>query len=234
MFFFSIVSHNQSNLSYDLVISLLSSQSVVVHYIENDPMSTLIDIDDSNLIKFQNKKPKGFVENHNFAYRRLNLKNNDIFVICNPDISYVVTEFKKFLLLEKKLSNEVATIRIVDNNGDAEDNIREKLNITNFFKRLLFRKSSKYLSNNYWFAGMFVFCRSDVFNKLNGFDESFFLYCEDADFCYRARSLSIKLNVYKEISFIHNARRDSKRKPKYFYLHVKSLIKLWYKHGLFH
>ena len=234
MFFFSIVSHNQSNLSYDLVISLLSSQSVVVHYIENDPMSTLIDIDDSNLIKFQNKKPKGFGENHNFAYRRLNLKNNDIFVICNPDISYVDTEFKKFLLLEKTLSYELATLRIIDNNGKVEDNVREKLNIINIFKRLLFREKYNYPCNNFWFAGMFLFCRSYVFKNLNGFDESFFLYCEDTDICYRARVLHIDLIFHKDISFIHSARRDSKRKLKYFFLHVKSLIKFWIKHGLFH
>ena len=58
MFFFSIVSHGQSGLSYDLINSLLSYQSVVIHYIENDPMSSLIDIEDNNLIKYHNKIKK--------------------------------------------------------------------------------------------------------------------------------------------------------------------------------
>ena len=98
----------------------------------------------------------------------------------------------------------------------------------------MFRSNYNCPSINYWFAGMFLFCRSYVFKKLNGFDESFFLYCEDTDICYRASDLNIDLNVYQDISFIHSARRDSKRKPKYFYLHLKSILKLWYKYGLFH
>ena len=232
--YFSIISHKQSLLAYSLVETLLSYRSIKVHYIENDPHSPLIELDHENLVKHHNDIIKGFGENHNFAFSHLNLNDNDVFVICNPDISFKNNEIKNFLAICSNLQNELSTTVIKDSFGNFQDNVRSKLNLFNLLSRYLFRANPNISENNFWFAGMFLFCRSDVFKKLNGFDESFFLYCEDADICYRARSLSIKLNVYKEISFIHNARRDSKRKPKYFYLHVKSLIKLWYKHGLFH
>ena len=233
--YISIVSHNQSSLAYDLVVSLLKNTSAVVHYIENDPHAPLINLSNANFIPHHNDDIKGFGENHNFAFKNLNTREDDIFIICNPDISFNNTELNKFTHLCNNIGNELSTIRIIDNHGYNQDNIRANLNLPNLLFRHVFRINLNITEKNFWFAGMFLFCKSKVYKKLDGFDDSFFLYCEDADICYRARRLNIKLNVYKDISFIHNARRDSKRKAKYFFLHVKSLLKFWFKYGfLFH
>lgn len=44
-----------------------------------------------------------------------------------------------------------------------------------------------------WVSGGAMFVRKDVFEKLEGFDEKFFMYFEDEDLCRRARSGGYKI-----------------------------------------
>lgn len=38
--------------------------------------------------------------------------------------------------------------------------------------------------------GSFLVCKTDLFKQLNGFDESYFMYLEDADLCRRMNQIS--------------------------------------------
>lgn len=52
-------------------------------------------------------------------------------------------------------------------------------------------------------------------SKLMGFDERFFMYGEDLDFCNRAKYLGYKIYVMKDIACIHHKRKgDYERNPK--------------------
>lgn len=229
--YISIVSHNQSSLAYDLVFSLLNNTTATIHYIENDPKASLIKISSSNIIIHHNDKIKGFGENHNFAFKNLQACEDDIFVICNPDISFNIIELKKFIHLCNHIGNELSTIRIIDNYGHTQDNIRANLNLPNLLFRHMFRTNPIITESNYWFAGMFLFCKCKTFEILRGFDERFFLYCEDADLSYRARYQGIGLKTYNSVTFVHNARRDSNKKMYFLFLHIISICKFWLKHG---
>lgn len=43
-----------------------------------------------------------------------------------------------------------------------------------------------------WVSGSVMFFSKSVWKKVKGFDESFFMYWEDADFCLKSRNLGIK------------------------------------------
>src|SRR5206468_776311 len=43
-----------------------------------------------------------------------------------------------------------------------------------------------------WLSGSCLMTRRDVFERLNGLDESFFLYWEDADYCWRVAALGLR------------------------------------------
>ena len=47
----------------------------------------------------------------------------------------------------------------------------------------------------FWATGACMFVRSDVFRKLDGFDDDFFAHMEEIDFCWRSKSLGYKIMV---------------------------------------
>ena len=51
--------------------------------------------------------------------------------------------------------------------------------------------------------GAFFLVKRDVFKKLNGFDERFFVYMEEVDFSFRAKLLGWKSIYYSEASAFH-------------------------------
>lgn len=54
-----------------------------------------------------------------------------------------------------------------------------------------------------WFLGAFMVARRQTVDDLNGFDESFFLYGEDMDLCYRARASGWRNVFFPEIKAVH-------------------------------
>ena len=65
------------------------------------------------------------------------------------------------------------------------------------------------------------------------FDERFFLYMEDLDFCRTVRNKGFKILENKNVMIIHNANRLSRNSFRYVKLHIKSLIKYFLKWGFF-
>jgi len=54
-----------------------------------------------------------------------------------------------------------------------------------------------------WITGACLMIRRDVFQDLNGFDESFFMYFEDIDICKRINESGFKVLYYPETTLIH-------------------------------
>jgi GT2 family glycosyltransferase len=54
-----------------------------------------------------------------------------------------------------------------------------------------------------WLAGSCFLTRHDLFDRLGGFDERFFLYWEDADYCRRARAIGFDVVYVPSVSVRH-------------------------------
>jgi GT2 family glycosyltransferase len=54
-----------------------------------------------------------------------------------------------------------------------------------------------------WLTGAALMVRRDVFEKVKGFDETFFVYFEDADLCRRIRELGLKVLFCPSSSVVH-------------------------------
>jgi len=55
-----------------------------------------------------------------------------------------------------------------------------------------------------WISGSVVMMRMELFQKLRGFDEDFWMYFEDVDLCRRARNIGSKIAFCRNITIEHN------------------------------
>jgi GT2 family glycosyltransferase len=54
-----------------------------------------------------------------------------------------------------------------------------------------------------WIPGAFVFIRADVFARLGGFDERFFMYYEEVDLCRRMQQAGLKIYYWPKLKAMH-------------------------------
>jgi GT2 family glycosyltransferase len=63
--------------------------------------------------------------------------------------------------------------------------------------------SPKKIEEVEWVKGALLMIRSEVYKKLNGFDEKIFMYIEDMELCYRAKLAGYKIYFYPDVSVYH-------------------------------
>lgn len=170
-------------------------------------------------------------------------------LFINPDGEFLSGDI--FQLAEKFEDEEIAVVggKILRPQGSEELSAGK---FYNFFNVLLL---SLGLEENFgvrfsadkdkfvdFVSGGFMMVRADVWKKLEGFDEKFFMYVEDMEFCYRVKKQKLKvmfspkatikhvgqassdrsfaiLNIYKGLLYFHK-----KHKGTFSYSLVKSFL----------
>lgn len=79
-------------------------------------------------------------------------------------------------------------------------------------------------------GGCFLFTRTSLFKKLNGFDEAFFVYFEDFDYSIRAAKYT-KIAYVPEIRIKHLGGYVGRKGPRHHWLFFISSIKFFKRHG---
>ena len=82
------------------------------------------------------------------------------------------------------------------------------------------------LSTPYWVNGAFMLFRASVYRGLGGFDERYFMYCEDVDICLRLQLAGFALSR-SSVKVTHAAQRSSRVNIRHLAWHVVSLLRLW-------
>lgn len=77
-----------------------------------------------------------------------------------------------------------------------------------------------------WVNGACMVIPQALWAELGGFDERYFMYCEDVDLCLRIR-LAGKRLVRAPVQVLHEGQRSSHRQWRALAWHVASLLRLW-------
>lgn len=67
-----------------------------------------------------------------------------------------------------------------------------------------------------------------VFRDIGGFDEKFYMYCEDVDLCLRLQLQGYLLMETEEATVVHEAQRASHQQWRHCMWHLASLWRLWH------
>jgi len=232
----SIVSHGHNIMINDLLNDIVACKNIdriilTQNIVENEiKIPTLL----NNKIRIiKNKKPIGFGENHNNAFK---LCTSEWFVILNPDVRLYNDPFISLINSTESDKNLLAPI-VINADGLIEDNVREFPTFVGLIKRILRISDGRVIINCNklqkvdWVAGMFMLFPSSLFRNINGFDQKFYLYCEDVDICARVWEYGGMVLCNPSVKVIHDGQRLSKKNLYYFIIHCKSMIRYFLKYN---
>jgi len=142
-------------------------------------------------------KNLGFAGGVNFGLRQAIAKKSDYVLLLNND-----TQISEPNLIKKMLSTKADIVSPL---------IKFKRNnqtLTDYGGRVdyLFARNTHYYRPGRfdYLSGVCLLIKTEVFQKIGLFNEHFFLYYEDADFCLRARQAGFKLTLAKNTSVFHS------------------------------
>lgn len=231
----SLVSHGHGAMVWRLVEQLVAcpevSHVIVTLNIPEDMPEKI----DGKVLLLENRSPKGFGANHNAAFALTNCK---FYCVINPDIELMQNPFTALMaaFVDKRVG--LVAPMILGSDGLPEDSMRHFLTPWSMVKRLLSLDSSAYSLREGdsdfspdWVAGMFMLFRSEAHAKVGGFDERYFMYCEDADICTRLWKSGCKVVGCLKASVIHRAQRASHRRFKHLSWHLRSIARYFLTHS---
>ncbi len=193
-----------------------------------------------------NDKPKGFGENNNIG---VFASCAEYVAIINPDV--VVQSGSIDRLYEYAESNKhvgVIVPQLLNPDRSVQYAVRGFISPKMLFWRLMTKgddKADNSVVNRYlckdmdydvaqpinWSIGAALFMHRDIYSSLVGFDQDYFLYMEDEDLCLRAWKKGLPVVYLPESKMIHNHLRASAKLGKRAFMHLKSMLTFFRKHG---
>jgi len=230
----SIVSHGHGAMVYRLVSQLLEcpeiSQIIVTYNIPEDvllPEDVRIDI-------IRNNSPLGLAANQNQAFC---LSSGDYFCVLNPDIVLHGNPFGRLINVMKEYGVNISAPCVTSPQGKIADSVRRFPTSLGLLGKVLHLSTGQIHYDVTaepfypdWVAGMFMIFHRELYARLGGFDERFFLYYEDVDICVRAWNLGMKILVCPAVSVEHDAQRKSHRDLRYLRWHLASMVRYFLKY----
>ena len=183
----------------------------------------------------------GFGKGHNLVLDKI---KSDFHLILNPDVSFS-TAVIPALIEELKKQRQVSFItpKVLYPNKELQFVCREHPTFLDLINRKL-KVSRKQLENNEYrnqdleksfypafIHGCFMLFKTADFKQLQGFDERYFLYMEDADLCRKIQKTNKKILYFPNVEIIHQHQKGSSKSIKLFLYHLSSAFKYFIKWG---
>ena len=222
----SIVSHGQWDLIKPLLLQLqelCKADIAAVVLTVNIPEPIALDekIFELPIKCIRNHKPLGFGQNHNQAFQHC---ATPWFLVLNPNIRLRGCPLRALLSRAKEDTGLLAP-RVVEPGEATPQPYRRLITPRELLSRRLTRHRPPAQPD--WVPGMFMLVRQQAYAELGGFDERFYMYCEDHDFCLRLQLANWKLQAEEAVVVFHEAQRLSHSSPRALRWHVASLLKTW-------
>ena len=165
-----IITYKSEKIIYDFIKKIPSSiKTIIIDNSKNNELKKDIEEKYKNISLFI-KENDGVSSALNFAVDKIKTK---YFLQISPDIEFNFEDLNKFLIFAKKKKNKFSAL------GPRFLNVNQK--------------SHKQINENLEFGkidsihGSCMFMNKESFLEIGKFDENFFLYFEETEYCYRAK-----------------------------------------------
>lgn len=164
----------------------------------------------------QNKKNYGFSKGNNIGAKKTRGK---YLMFLNSDTKVLDKGLLRMMdFLERHERIGILGGRLQNKNGSSQASAGNFYNLINVFFMLLggerlglLKFSLQKITKVDWVSGGAMMVRRNVFERLRGFDEAFFMYVEDMEFCFRAKKLGLLTYFYPNVTIVHKELGSSNR-----------------------
>ena len=169
----------------------------------------------------RNIRPLGFGANHN---RALSGAGEPFVCVLNPDVRWDGCDPLEAMVQAAAQPGVGCSYPVqIDNVGCWQDSARALPTPAALFRRRVLGQREARVD---WVNAACLVLPQPVWQRLQGFDEAYFMYCEDVDLCLRLRLAGLAL-APAPAQVVHAGQRASHRRWLHLRWHVQSLLRLW-------
>jgi len=244
----SVVSHGHLAIlkELDTLPSLAKHEDINIKLLDNLQEDGLKEWCLDNNINYQlNNQPLGFGANNNIIFshfkKDLTTLENGYFVVLNPDAMLKDVQLIELIGTMKNHDAKLATLDLYKDSQfiERDNSVRNYPKLSDFVKSFIFKNNPSIIDRKKidtptfvpWAAGSFLCFTLLHYDELNGFDENYFMYCEDLDICYRsAIQYNAQVLYCPDIKAVHFAQHANRTVfSKHFIWHVTSIFRFFNK-----
>lgn len=200
-----IVDNNSTDATVDIIESFKSSHR------------------SNSVVLINNNDNPGFSVGNNQAAQRA---KGDFLLILNPDIEIKRGSLEKLVsFIEDKTDVGILAPRLIMPDGKIQKSVKKLPTVWRVLKQYYLGVKNEYEEyapgseepvevEAVYGAAMLI--SKEVFRKIRGFDEKYFIYYEDLDLCRRIKAAGYKIVYYPKATFLHHiggSRVESKQLP---------------------
>lgn len=238
-----IVNYNVKAFLQNCLLSIkkatekISTEIIVIDNASDDGSIELVKKNFPEVNLIESKQNLGFSKANNLG---LKISKGKYICLINPD---TIVEEDTFLELVNFMNTQpevgLAGCKILNPDGTFQLACRRSfptpwvaftkiVGLSKLFpkSKLFARYNLTYLDENKSYevdavSGSFMFLRREIYDKIGGLDETFFMYGEDLDFCFRVKKAGYKVYYVHSTKIIHFKGESTKRSNidelKHFY-----------------
>jgi len=167
---------------------------------------------------------KGYAEGVNEGIKKAQNENSDLFIIANPDIS--IKNITKKQLLEGKNHFDIYGFAFKQGEITYYKGEIDKHRMSGGFSTA--RPHERFISSDF-VSGSLMVIKKEVIEKIGLFDEDYFMYYEDVDYCFRAKKTGLKIGIDSETTYEHF--EISKTNPEKDIYLAKNRLRFFLRYG---
>lgn len=237
-----ILSYNTKDLTIKCLKSIYNQykkqledgdfEVIVVDNASADGSAAMVRNNFRNVVLVENKKNVGFSKGNNIGAKKA---RGEYLLSLNSDTEVQDDGLSGMIaFLEAHPAVGILGGRLKNTDGSLQKSAGVFYNLSNLFLMLfggervgILRKSPSRIMQVDWVSGAFMMIRKELFEKLKGFDEHFFMYMEDMEICFRAKKFGFSTYFYPNVNVLHKELRSSNR--AFAILHIYEGLLYFYK-----